>query len=397
MLVVGLAGCSTTPYRYEVFEAAVLSSQAKTQSEGKVSVTAAVPGRDQAEAIFGFPIYDRGIQPVWLSIENESPHRIRYAPTGTDREYFSPLEVAYIHRKGYTKEARAEIERRLYEMGMPRRIEPGETASGFVFTNAASGTKGLLVDIFSNAGEGHSFAFFLDVPGFVPDHAEVDFHALYELSEVRDFDVSGFREMLASLPCCTSNHEGKLNGLPVAVVLVGQGKDILRALLRAGWYETQWTRDRAELDPAQAQYLFGRVPDAVFRLQRRGSVDRNELHVWLAPWLLDGDQIWMAQITHFIGRRNPLPQVLFGARFDPDMDDGRNYVLQNFWYSQGLKQFAWVDYGDAVPIEQVRENFFGAQYFSDGHRIVLWLSGVPVSLIETLSLEWDEPPELRNR
>jgi len=397
MLVVVLVGCSTAVYRYEVFEAAALSSQAKTQSAGNVSVTAAVPGREQAKAIFGFPIYDRGIQPVWLSIRNESRRRIRYAPTGTDRDYFSPLEVAYMHRKGYSKEARAKMERRLYEMGMPRRIEPGETASGFVFTNAGSGTKGLLVDIFGGEGEDHSFAFFLDVPGFVPDHAEVDFQALYEPSEFRDFDAAGFREVLASLPCCTSNHEGKPNGLPLGVVIVARGKDMLKALLRAGWYETEWTRDRAELDPAQAHYLFGRLPDAVFRNKRQRGVDRNELHIWLAPWLLDGEQIWMALIVHFIDQRNQLRQVLFGARFDPDMDDGRNYMMQNFWYSQGLKQIAWVDYGDAVLLEQAREDFLGAQYFTDGHRTVLWLSGVPVSLLETRSLEWDEPPELKSR
>jgi hypothetical protein len=117
---------------------------------------------------------------VWLSIRNERQYRIRYALTGTDPQYFSPLEVAHMHRKAYSKQARSEIERRLYEMGMPRRIEPGETVSGFVFTHAVPGTKGLLVDIFSSEDEDHSFAFFLDVPGFIPDHAEVEFETLYQ-------------------------------------------------------------------------------------------------------------------------------------------------------------------------------------------------------------------------
>ena len=397
MLVFVLLSCSTAPYRYQSFEITALSTQARSQSEGNVSVTAAVPGRDQAEAIFGFPIYDRGIQPVWLSISNNSPRRIRYAHTGTDRDYFSPLEVAYMHRKGYSKEARSEMEHRLHEMGMPRHIEAGETATGFVFTHVEPGTKNLLVDVFSGEGEDHSFIFFLDVPGFVPDHAEVDFHTLYDPTEVREFTAIGFREMLANLPCCTSNHEGKPNGLPVAAVLIGHGKDILKALLRAGWYETEWTGKRAELDPAQVQFLFGRLPDAVFRIKRRGGVDRNELHIWLAPWLLEGKPVWMTRITHFIGRRNPLRQVLFGAQFDPHMDDGRNYLMQNLWYSQSLKHLAWVDFGDAVPPEQAREDFLGAQYFTDGYRIVLWLSGVPVSMLETQNLQWDEPPGLRTQ
>ena len=76
------------------------------------------------------------------------------------------------------------------------------------------------------------------------------------------------------------------------------------------------------------------------------------------------------------------------------MDDGRNYLMQNLWYSQSLKHLAWVDFGDAVPPEQAREDFLGAQYFTDGYRIVLWLSGVPVSMLEMQSLQWDEPPGL---
>jgi hypothetical protein len=44
VLVIVLAGCSTASYRYEAFDAAALSPQAKTQTAGNISVTAAVPG-----------------------------------------------------------------------------------------------------------------------------------------------------------------------------------------------------------------------------------------------------------------------------------------------------------------------------------------------------------------
>lgn len=90
ILVILLAACSTATYHYETFDATALSPQARTQTAVNISVTAAVPGRQQAAAIFGFPIYDSGIQPVWLSIRNESKYRIRYAHTGTGRR--NPLE-----------------------------------------------------------------------------------------------------------------------------------------------------------------------------------------------------------------------------------------------------------------------------------------------------------------
>lgn len=390
-----LAACATSPYRYDSFHAADLVPQAKTRTEGDISVTAAVPGPEQAHAILGLPVYDRGIQPVWLSIENRGSGWIRFAPTGMDREYFSPLEVAYMHRKGYSKQARAEIERRFDRLGMARFIAPGTTESGFVFTHADTGTKSILVDVYDPDGDDHSFAFFLDVPGFVPDHAQIDFLSLYPEDMIQRVDLTGFRQLLADLPCCSANHEGQFNGVPVAVAMVGNGRDVLRALLRAGWYETAWTREREAVDPAQGHYLFERLPDAVFRIQRRGGTDRNELHVWLAPWVVDGEPVWLAQITHFIGRQYELKNLLFGALFDPDMDDGRNYLLQNFWYTQGLRQYAWLDSGEAVSFEAPRQDFSGATYFTDGYRMVIWLSGKPVSLLESRHLQWDKPPAWR--
>ena len=125
-----LAGCASAPYHAPSFEAEILSQQSKTQSMGSVTVTASVPSPGQAEEIFAIPVYDRGIQPVWLSIENRGSNRIRYIPTGTDPEYFSPLEVAYMHRKKYSKEGLKQLEMRMYDLAVPRFIPPGETGEG---------------------------------------------------------------------------------------------------------------------------------------------------------------------------------------------------------------------------------------------------------------------------
>ena len=76
-----------------------------------VRVTAAALSREQTRQIFGLDLYARNIQPVWLEVVNDSPRFLRYAPTGSDPEYFSPLEVAYMHRKGYSKEGLREMEK----------------------------------------------------------------------------------------------------------------------------------------------------------------------------------------------------------------------------------------------------------------------------------------------
>ena len=384
-----ISACASQSYHHESTGSFPIRERAVIQSEGDISISASVPGADEAKAIFGVPIYMRGIQPVWLEIVNNGPERLRFAPTSLDPSYFSPLEVAYMHRKGFSKEARAQMDRRFHDSAMPRQIPAGETRSGYVFTHTSPGTKSFNIDLFS-ADTDYSFAFFVTVPGFVPDHADIDFEALYTSAEVYDYDLAGFRDGLADLPFATTDQSGQQSGLPIGTVIVGDGIDVLKALLRAGWYETSRMHDQDQL--AKAQYLFGRIPDAVFRIKRTGKRDRNELFLWIAPLRVDGKSVWLAQVTHFIGQRTQLEQVIFGARFDPNIDDGRNYLMQNMWYSQSLGQLAWLAKSKTISIENSQADFNGSEYFTDGYINVAWLSGEPISLLETRSLDWDNPP-----
>ena len=48
--------------------------------------------------------------------------------------------------------------------------------------------------------------------------------------------------------------------------------------------------------------------------------------------------------------------------------------------------------GDANSFENIHMDFNGAEYFTDGYIIVTWLSGAPVSLLETSNADWDDPP-----
>jgi hypothetical protein len=384
-----LTACATKSYQHENAHSYPLRERAVVQSEGGVSISASVPGQNEAEAIFGVPLYKRGIQPVWLEIVNQSSSQIRFAPISLDRYYFSPLEVSYMHRKGYSKSARATMDTYFYQSAMPRQIPAGETRSGFVFTHFRPGTKSFNVDIFS-ADEDHSFTFFVTVPGFVPDHSEVDFDALYSESDRADYDLAGLQTALQNAPLITTDRTGQLPGKPVNIVIIGEGEDILQALLRAGWYESPGVQDEDQLE--KAQFLYGRSPDAVFRIQRDHKRDRNEMYLWMSPMLHNGENVWMAQIKHFIGRKTELEEVFLGAIIDPDLNDGRDFFIQNLWYAQGLEKLGWLKRHERIPIEESRTDFNGSEYFSDGFVIVTWLSGKPVSLTETQRVNWDDPP-----
>jgi len=391
-LLVFMSACATQSYQFERTSSFPVRERAVTQIQGDFRISASVPGEDEAVAIFGVPLYRRGIQPVWLEIENNSSQRVRFAPTGLDRDYFSPLEVSYMHRKGFSKEARAEMDRRFYNSALPRQIPAGESRAGYVFTHTSPGTKSFNIDLFSS-GSDFSFAFFITVPGFVPDHSEVDFDSLYTPSERKDLDQEGLRNALLEQVPFTTDRSGQQPGMPLGLVIVGDGIEVLKALLRAGWFESSAQRDEEQL--AKAQYLFGRVPDAVFRIQHSKKRERNELYLWMSPMRVDGKPVWLAHITHFIGQRTQLEQAIFGTRIDPDIDDGRNYFLQNVWYSQSLEKVAWLNAGKAISIEGAQVDFNGSEYFTDGFMIIAWLSGEPVSILEATTLNWDDPPFLQ--
>jgi len=390
-----LASCSITPYKHDSFENFDIEQRAVTQELGAFKVRASVASDEEAVELFGIPLNRRGIQAVWLEMTNSSGHRARFAPYSIDDNYFPPHEVAYMYRKQFSKQGWLDMEQRFYELSMPRFLGAGETVSGFVFTNTDPGTKNFNVDIFHSDAEGgyEQFTFFLTVPGFIPDHAEIDLESMYSADEILDVDMDALRSVVEELPCCTTNSDGQGKGQPIEIVLVAKGRELLQALLRGGWAETSYERNDNYLNATD--YLFGRPPDAIFRKGRDKTTERNELGVWLAPIRADGRPVWVTQIKHAIGRRYKIEEQFLGVRLDPDINDGRNYLLQNLWYAQALKQYAWSDSSQNVSRNSPQLDFNGNAWFSDGFRIVIWISGDPVALDEAKRIHWDRVVEAR--
>ena len=376
-----LAGCGGRSYVHDTMVVADFRERAETQSDGPITVSAAVPGREETEAIFGVDLYDQGIQPVWLEIGNSGAAQARYAPVSTDRYYFSPLEVAYKNRGGFSDEARTEMERHFDELAVPRYVDPGETRSGFVFTHADSGAKGFNVDLFSS-GDSFHFTFLLRVPGFVPDYAKLSPESLYSADEFVNYRDDDLRDALRELPCCSSDEQGEASGEPINVVLVGAGLELLKALLRSGWVETS-AEEAAELEP---QYLFGRSQDAIFRYQTIDGDSVYEMRFWLTPIMSGQDRAWAGQIRHFY-TSGPIKR-----RFDADVDNARNFALQKFLYGQSLQTMAWLSGEQVVPVTSFWDRLINRPYFTDGYRVVLWLSGEPLSALDINIEDWDAPP-----
>lgn len=389
VVLLTLAACGG-PFRGQPLEAVPFPARAQTQEADGLRVTAAVPSEAEAEAIFGRPVYDRGVQPIWLEVENRTTDRARYAPVGTDRLYFSPMEVWYTNRKGLSSEGLADLQAHLRALQMPRRIYPGETKSGFVFTHASYGTKSFNVELFTGGEKHHVFSFFIDVPGFEPDHQTFDFAGLYGPGEVRDVDLETFRTQIADFPRVADDDRGRPTGLPVNLLFAGRDRANLTALLRAGWYEIP--RPRSEREIASAPHLFGRPPDALFRRERRDSGALDELRVWLAPVRVEGEYLWLAQVTQTIGERRGLAARLIDTWDGARPDAARDHLMQGLWYAQGLEQYAWVAGAPTESGALLGGVLTGEQWKSDGFRAVLWGSGPPISLLEVRNLDWSAPP-----
>src|SRR5215469_5079176 len=70
----------------------------KSETQGGVTVTVAVPDDKEDRAFFGVNLAKRDIQPVWLRVENHNASECLFLPTALDPDYFSQEEVAWKYR-----------------------------------------------------------------------------------------------------------------------------------------------------------------------------------------------------------------------------------------------------------------------------------------------------------
>jgi hypothetical protein len=70
--------------------------------------------------------------------------------------------------------------------------------------------------------------------------------------------------------------------------------------------------------------------------------------------------------------------ILVTHKIDPDVDDTRDYLVQDMIASGNLAAVGYVTGVGAASEEAPRRNLTGDPYFTDGLRAVLFISGKPV-------------------
>ncbi|MEH6586971.1 MAG: LssY C-terminal domain-containing protein [Halioglobus sp.] len=389
-----LTACASRPFELPVSGEQDFVHRALVQEQDGLVIATSVPNAQETRTFIGLDLYSQGIQPVWFKIENRSDKPARLVTWSIDRDYYSPIEVAYMNRKPFSKDGYQDMQAWFNDNAMPRKIPAGETRSGFVYTHLRPGTKGFNMNLV-HGSTAVDFTFFVPLPGFEADFTRVDFAGLYQAEDILETDVPGLKVILEQeLSCCATDHTGSLAGSPLNTVLVGSGTAVRRAMMRGGWLET--SVDVTQADDDGQQWYQGRTPDAVFSQLRVDGNERIQLQLWLAPWLVDGETVWLGQVYYFteddsllalfneqIGRDSTLLNFFARESITADLDSAQKFLLQNLWYNGSLTLAGYSAGVGASTVDEPGIAYGGGSYFTNGWRLVVFVSEQLTALDET--------------
>jgi len=206
-----------------------------------------------------------------------------------------------------------------------------------------------------------------------------------------------------NLPCCAMGGDRKTPGDPLNLVIVGDGRQVLATLVRRGWDLTETTRSdtvwrtvvsslfgtKYRTSPVSPLYLFGRSQDVALQKSRDTVDERNHLRLWKAPVTLEGQAVWVGQISRDIGVKLS-SKSLVTHKIDPIVDEARLYITMDIGAAQTLKAYGYakgVGYSDR---KASRFNYTGDPYYTDGLRVVLILGEERHPLDKIEFLKWED-------
>ena len=80
VLLVAAAGCTST-FNPTPMDQVPFMERAETSSTDNVRITVAVLSADEAKAVFDKKLYKKGIQPIWMEIENRTEGPMLFLPS----------------------------------------------------------------------------------------------------------------------------------------------------------------------------------------------------------------------------------------------------------------------------------------------------------------------------
>ena len=186
------------------------------------------------------------------------------------------------------------------------------------------------------------------------------------------------------MPAITTNFKGNGTGDPVNLVVVGHFHELLESFT-ARWDETEtitfgtsWKTIKSFLlgteyrySPISPLYLLGRSQDLALQRVRHSINERLHLRLWLSQLRFQGRLVWIGQVSRDIGVRFTLRTWNFTThRIDPDIDESRDYVLEDLLDAKSLDSFGYLPGTGKQTRDIPGCNLTGDPFFSDGYRAV---------------------------
>jgi hypothetical protein len=385
--------------------------RAQTRREGKVETTVAVPSDRESERIFGVRLARHRLQAVWLEVANGGGEPLWLDRVQLDPDYYTPLEAAHlVHFRMGTRlvafgvlgwlflpllplvplkllaarAANRHLNKLFRTVGFPTGIIPPEKkVSGFVFTPLDEGTKRMDVRLLGRS-QALDFPFTVEVPGLVLPHTAEEAEPAGKAEEL---DEAAFQVWLERQPRCTGNARGTVEGDPLNLVIVGDRASIQECL--GAWDETEsvtlgtaWKTAKAFLlesqyrySPVSPLYISGHQQDLALQRARASLNQRLHLRLWATRVRFDGQPVWIGQVSRDIGVRFTLRTWnLTTHQIDPDVDEARDYVLDDLLVAGRVARLGFVPGVETAPAVAPRRNLTCDPYFTDGLRVVAVLS-----------------------
>ena len=399
--VIVLSGCSTYSTVHDE-KTHYLERVIRYESD-RVIMEAAALGRNESAEVFGAPLNDIGVQPVWIKLKNNSEEARWFFPIGVDSEYFPAFEVASRASK-FSTVSQKELYKHLVDNQIPHVVPPNQSISGFVYAHSDEGVKAFNIKL-HNSKRVIEHSFISPVPGLPSDYFDLVAENIYHESEFVELDENGLRSWIEGVPCCATNVDNE-HGDPLNVIFVGHLDKVRSAIISRHWDVTAPVSgaslrrmmsafvfgSRYRYAPISPLYMFNREHDLAFQKSRAIIDERNHMRLWLAPVTFDGEHVWVAQISRDDGIKlsgrlwPPTTHVI-----DPDMDDARFYLLQDLLLGEDVHQIGFVKGHEPATHDYPHYNAEGDHYFTDGLRVVFFMSDERTKITDVKILDWELP------
>jgi LssY C-terminus len=380
-------------------------ARAQRKSDSGITVDASALGARESQKSFGENLAGRGIQPVWLSIENTTDQQYVFLSIAMDPEYYSPYEVSYKFHGILSITANHARDAFFLERQIPSILPPHSRTTGFVYGEIDAGVKYAKISV---VGEGHveAFDFALPVPGAAFVGTSVRADKLSPGQTIEDLDLKTLRAKLATYPCCTANSSSTREGDPLNLVVVESQRDPIVPFIARGWHLTQKLdfasmiatvrafifRGEYLTSPVSPLYVFGRREDIAVQKARSTINERIHARLWLTPFTFESRRVWIGQVSRDIGvRLTSKTWNLTTHKIGPDVDFDRGYLLQDILMSGFVERYGFIGGVRPATMSAPRDNLTGDPYFTDGLRVVLFLSNQTKLLSEVEMLPWELP------